>query len=224
MTPASIKKGKCNIIMTIRRIQPVQNNEEKKVTYATYKSQLNKAIKYEFYLEAMMIEYGIMEDRMRSFIYHIGGLPNRMSTKIGSKRTKGYLKEIVSDYRTNKEKDNLGITNISGKEKIIRCVLRWSLDENKQIVNDKYLISLDRQINERVDATELLTLLDQIDEWCAFRNEVVHALLNKNITSINSQIAGEVETGKRLAEELSGFEAKIKYGNRIRRAANLKTD
>ena len=210
--------------MQKRRVLPVQNNKEKQITYATYKEQLTKAIKYEFYLEAMMIEYGIMEDRMRSFIYHIGGLPSRTSTKVGKRKTKGCLKKIVSDYRTSEEKDNLGITNISGKEKIIRCVLRWASDENKQPVSDKYLIALERQLNERINTTELLALLDKIDDWCAFRNEVVHALLNKNTTSIKSQIAGEVQKGKRLAEELSGFEAKIKYGNRIRRAANLKTE
>ena len=210
--------------MATRRIQPVKNNEEKQVTYATYKSQLTRAIKYEFYLEAMMIEYAVLEDRMRSFIYHIGGLPNRTSPKINSKRTKGHLQRIVSEYRTPDEKDNLGITNITGKEKIIRCVLRWVLDDTKEVGDDKYLIMLNRQVNERIDIQELLNLLERIDDWCDFRNEVVHSLMNKSITSLNTQLSDRVLEGKQLSEEMAGHTAKIKYGNRIRRAAGLKTE
>ena len=210
--------------MAKRRILSVQNNEEKQITYATYKSQLAKAIKYEFYLEAMMIEYGIMEDRMRSFIYHIGGLPSRMSIRIAGKQTKDNLKNIVSNYRTSEEKDNLGITNITGKEKIIRCVLRWSLDEDRHINNDKYLDILYKQINERINAHELLKLLDRIDDWCGFRNEVVHALLNKSVTSLNIQLADQILIGKQLSEEISGYTEKIKYRNRVRRAVGMQTD
>ena len=210
--------------MGIRIIQPVQNNEEKWQTYARYKTQLTKAIKYEFYLEAMMIEYAILEDRMRSFIYHIGGLSTRMSKSIGSKRTKSQLKAIVLKYKNDNEPDHLGITNISGKQKIIKCVLRWSSDETKQIEDDNYLTALNKQIKERINAEEMLELFERIDEWCAFRNEVVHALLNKNITSVDCHLSEYVLAGKQLVDKLSGFETKIKYGNKVRRAVNLKTD
>ena len=207
-----------------RKIKPVKNNQDKSNTYSYYKSQLNKAIKYEFYLEAIMIEYAMMEDRLRSFIYHIGGLANRNSTKIGSKKTKQEIKDIVSCYRQENEKDNLGITNISGKEKIIRCILRWSLDEDKEITDNNYLKTLNNQLHERIDTNQFFILLDDVDEWCSYRNELVHALMNKNTDSIQEKIADQANLGRELAEKLSAEERKIKFHQKVRKAANLQTE
>mgnify|MGYP007070035096 CR=1 FL=1 len=207
-----------------RKIKPVKNNQDKSNTYSFYKSQLNKAIKYEFYLEAIMIEYAMMEDRLRSFIYHIGGLASRNSIKIGSKKTKQEIKYIVSRYRQENEKDNLGITNISGKEKIIRCILRWSLDEEKEINDNNYLKTLNNQLHERIDINQFLKLLDEVDEWCSYRNELVHALMNKSTDSIQEKIADQANLGQELAEKLSAEERKIKYYQKVRKAANLQTE
>lgn len=46
------------------------NNTEKQERYALLKSKLRIAIEKEFWFEACMIEYAIMEDRTSSILYH----------------------------------------------------------------------------------------------------------------------------------------------------------
>ena len=47
-------------------------NEEKRQVYATLKTKLKIAIQQEFYLEALLLEYSIMEDRLSSILRHSG--------------------------------------------------------------------------------------------------------------------------------------------------------
>ena len=47
-------------------------NTGKQERYALLCEKLNKAIKNEFWMEACMIEYAIIEDRTQSILYHAG--------------------------------------------------------------------------------------------------------------------------------------------------------
>lgn len=60
--------------MNERLIKPAENNIEKAYTYRQMKDRYNKAMSEKFYFEAMMIDYAMIEDRLRSSIYHIGGM------------------------------------------------------------------------------------------------------------------------------------------------------
>lgn len=48
------------------------NNEQKYKNYRDQMVRLKKALKYEFYIEAIAIEYAIMEDRLESVLRHEG--------------------------------------------------------------------------------------------------------------------------------------------------------
>ena len=48
------------------------SNKEKQQVYATLKAKLKVAIHQEFYLEALLLEYSIMEDRLSSLLRHGG--------------------------------------------------------------------------------------------------------------------------------------------------------
>ena len=48
----------------------MEKNYEKQERYFRLKSKLNKAIKSEFWFEACMIEYAIIEDRTSSILHH----------------------------------------------------------------------------------------------------------------------------------------------------------
>ena len=100
--------------MSERKIAPVKDNKDKRRTYAKQKARYCSAMKYGFYLEAMMIDYALLEDRLRSVLYHIGFLANRRSTIVW-KKARPYFTEIVKQYKTEKENGALGITNISSK-------------------------------------------------------------------------------------------------------------
>ena len=86
-----------------RCIDPVKNNTDKQNTYRTNISRYNKAMKEGFFLEALLIDYALMEDRLRSFLYHIGLLENRDSYSIDSDRAKKSLKPVIEEYKGEKD-------------------------------------------------------------------------------------------------------------------------
>ena len=70
-------------------------------------------------------------------------------------------------------------------------------------------------------STEFLDLLKRVDTWRDYRNEIMHALMNKNLVAIDEHLAEKCEEGMALARELQAQVKRVKYGNRIRRSIKL---
>lgn len=204
-----------------RQILPVSDNQDKKHTYQYNIRRYNKAMKEGFYYEALLIDYAMMEDRLRSFLYHMGLLNTRDSHKADVGKVKKSLKEIMQTYKRPEENDNFNIKSISGKMKIVRCTLLWA-EQELEGCNDKYLLSLRNQYDKYIDAERLLNAFDDIENWCSYRNEIIHALMNKNIESTYKDIATKAEEGMRLCRELDAQVARLKTGNRIRKSIKLQ--
>lgn len=205
----------------MRIISPVNSNIDKQRTYKENCAKYKKAVQEEFYFEAMLISYAMLEDRLRSFLYHIGALTNRQSTAVSSKKSKNQLKGIVSVYKTDKENDSLGITNISGKIKIIRCTLEWAATVNGGYEDDKYLATLKNQYEDNIDIQEMLDALEQLGGWLDYRNEIMHALLNKNVDSLHTELRERTLQGMELARKIDSFVSQVKKRNYIRRSIKL---
>lgn len=203
--------------MSERMIRPVADNNEKQQTYRQLMGRYNAAIKYKFYLEAMMIDYSMIEDRLTSMLYHMGIMPNRKTLKVSASKTKNQIREIVYSY-IGKEKP-INLNNITDKITVIKAVITW-VNEAENVKDDKYLRVLKKQC-ESLDIGELLDILSDIEDWCKYRNEVMHAALNKNIESLYSDIYIKVEDGMQYARFLDSQVKVVKAGNKIRRAMNL---
>ena len=207
--------------MQERQIVSVADNDEKRHTYAVLLDRYNKALKYEYYFEALLIDYALMEDRLRSFLYHIGALANRQSYKVGPRSTKPHLQNMVRAADTT-GKCNMGITSISGKMALVKATIKWaestSIDEVKE---NRYLAALKTQYDSMPNLGDLDPLLDTLQDWCKYRNEVIHALMNKNLESLNSQLAVRVDEGMQIARRLDAYVRSVKKYNRIRRSVNL---
>ena len=100
--------------MSERQIQPVQSNLEKESTYRKNMIRYNQAIRSGFYYEAIMIDYAMIEDRLRSTLYHMGLLANRKATEIW-KKNRPVLLDIVAQYKSEREDLRLGIKTMEGK-------------------------------------------------------------------------------------------------------------
>ena len=201
----------------IHQIEPIQNNYEKYLTYKIQLGRYKKAINNGFYFEALLIDYAMLEDRLLAFLYHIGAIDNRyISIKITG-RTKKYLREIYGEGPIN-------LSNISGKIKLIRAVLKWAEVDEEIAHSQKYQYTLKKQCREQLDIPEFFAKLDEIDNWKDYRNEVIHALMNKNSTSLYAQIKQKASEGMDLARYIDKQTAKIKKGNYIRRSAKLKVE
>lgn len=205
--------------MSSRIIEPVKDNMEKYETYKALMSRYNLAIKYKFYYEALMIDYALIEDRLRSWLYHIGVVPARDSIKV-SAISKKEISPIVDEYRTEKEKKGLGYGTISSKIKIIRALLKWTENSTFGYQESKYLSALKGQL-EGTDIREMVDILDCIEEWKAYRNEIVHAMMNKNIESLELELEEYAIKGKQYSDILAKNLKVFKKGNKVRKAAKL---
>lgn len=206
-----------------RLIQPVKNNIEKQNTYAENIRRYNRAMGEGFYFEALLIDYAMIEDRLRSFIYHIGGLKTRDDHKITKGPAKNKLSEIVERYKNDKDSKGLGISSLSGKMKIVRATLIWSA-EAESTPDDKYLRTLKSQYEGQLDIGGMLDTLKEIREWCDYRNEVIHALMNKSTESVDEKLPDQAIKGMELARYLDSQVKCLKEGNRIRRSLGYKTE
>ena len=204
----------------MRRIKPVSDNTDKQNSYREYLRRYNKAMQEGFYLEAILIDYAIIEDRLRSFIYHLGLLNTKDSYKADGTKAKKCLKGIISDYKLNGENDHFNINSITGKIKIIRCTLLWAEQESFNS-DDRYLKILRDQYDRYLDVDGLLDTLSEIDDWRDYRNEVIHSLFNKNTYSLNEEISVQAERGMQLARFVDNQVKCLKKGNRIRKSINL---
>ena len=123
-----------------------------------------------FTLRQFLIDYAMMEDRLRFFLYHIGLLNSRQSHEADVDRVKKSLRPIIQKNKKPDNNDCFSITSISGKRKIVRCVLQYAVDEANDC-SDKYLIALRSQIDKYVDCANLMQTLDEIEHWCAYETK-----------------------------------------------------
>ena len=107
----------------------VQDNMQKYYNYREQMTRLKKALKSQFFLEAIFIEYSIMEDRLESVLRHAGvwkkmlekgkksGRPNitieqkikkveELARKKGTLENKYFSGDLMNNIRSWKDKRN----------------------------------------------------------------------------------------------------------------------
>lgn len=208
-----------------RMIAPVKDNTEKYETYRQQISLYNKAMREGFYLQAILIDYALLEDRFRSFLYHMGALKERKSINIDVRMAKEALSQMVKLYKrtNNKENDNIGIKSISGKMKIIRCAIEWVIRAENIQPDEQYCYILKNGL-EGVDQQEMLCIIEEVSAWCKYRNEIIHCLLNKNSFAVNEVVQIKAEEGFMLARRLDEQVRALKKGNPVRKRLRLQVE
>lgn len=195
--------------------------------------RLKGALQQGFYFEAMLIEYALLEDRLRSFVYHAGLLQNRKASHMlpGKNAVRKDFNRIAQRVKTWKLEDGketgntsnferLSVNKISDKIFIVRTIVLWNSELESLPDESRYLQALRGQC-ESLDAAALLETLDAIDTWRMYRNEVIHSLMNKRMESVQQKLSEQVEQGVQLARQLDAQVTILKKNNRIRKAARL---
>ena len=98
-------------------------------------------------------------------------------------------------------------------------MLRWVFEADATNEKDRYLLKLKNQC-EGMDIGALFETLNAIQQWCGYRNEIVHALLNKNTVSVYAELAAQAENGMTYARLIDSQERILKKGNEIRKSIN----
>lgn len=209
--------------MSTPQITPVASNREKQQTYCEFMARYSRAMRNEFYLEALLIDYAVLEDRLRSFLYHMGVFRFRNNPRPNVDEVKRALASIVKEWKAKEENDQLGVNTITGKMKIIRCSAKWAALSEGVPDGGRYPAELKNKL-QGLDLNRLTELLDEIKAWCGYRNEVIHSLLNKNNIRVDERLESMAQRGMELAREMGGFVAQLKKGNTLRNKLGLPVE
>ena len=202
--------------MSEKMIKSVSDNVSKQRTYKKLLGRYKLAIKNEFYFEAMLIVYAMLEDRLRSMLYYMGVLVNREKL-LFHKKTKNQVQDIVSMYQSD-SKTTRSMKNITGKMEIIEAMLKWSTEcEN---VEDKYLLLLKPTL-ESIDVGAVLETLEVLEGWLKYRNEVIHASMNKDIDSLFGDLPEKVEEGMQYARLIDAQTTILRKKSLVRKKMNM---
>lgn len=165
------------------KIKPVENNKSKGKTYTALMKNYKEAMENGYYGEAELVVYAFLEDRLRAFLYYSEVLDRRNS-------------KFTNDDFALLYGDNLDISNISSKIKAVRTLLKaCSSDMYK---DNPFVVSLKRNYSYAINSAELKNRLKKIDIWCDYRNEIVHAMFNKDLDALRNGFKEHVEKGYEL--------------------------
>lgn len=176
-------------------IKRADDNKSKGRTYSVLLGKYKEAMDKGFYGEAELVVYAFLEDRLRSFIYYSDLLDSFNSNKINENA------EIING-------GELDIKNISGKIRLIRKALNsCSLKTDEMSPFEK---SLKKRYTAVLKVSELKKALNRIDKWCKYRNEIVHALFNKDLSDLREGYENHVRDGMQLARYVDAQVQRLK--------------
>ena len=184
-----------------RQIRAVGDRFDKQKTYKEQMEKYSLAIRHGFFLEAIMIDYACMEDRLRSMLYYLGVFEKESDYKVKGKSNRVQcFRDILHDYVDPKMK--MSITTISGKRSIVRSVFHMAGAAERPNSSETQRSLLWSSLHDEKHISEIMQLLDEIENWCEYRNEIVHCLLNKNLESLHEQLQQKAEEGYTLFRRL----------------------
>ena len=67
-----------------------------------------------------------------------------------------------------------------------------------------------------------IAVLDDVDTWRDYRNEIIHGLLNKNVNSVNADLKAKVEDGMSYARFIDSQVKALKRKDNIRKKMKIK--
>lgn len=128
------------------------SNEEKRQVYAILKTKLKIAMDQEFYLEALLLEYSIVEDRLLSILKHLGLKYTESDGKelmIGKK-----IKKIRSQIE-NKNSLLIGKTDSA----LLDRIFAWKKTRNDLVHNSCHRLFDNEEVTQCADEGEEIVRL-----------------------------------------------------------------
>lgn len=203
---------------TAPKIAPVTSNMEKKTAYQIQMEHFKRARAGGFHLEAIFILYALIEDRLSAFLFH-AGITNATREKI-TRNTK--VRPHLDSTLTVLNSRQPSIRNVSAKIKLIKELMEWSKDYTVNEPTLNYLDALYKQINRTAGRDQMIDTLTRIEGWCASRNELVHALLNKKVENQEEILQALVAEGEACNRSLQNFVKSFKVRNTLRKTFNIQ--
>ena len=196
--------------MPENKLPLIRDNQDKRDNYARQVRRYQRAVREGFYLEALVIDCAMLEDRLRAALFHMGLVEDREAEKLRAS-IKPFVKQTAGET---------GVKNISCVIRMIKGVLLWAAETDGDYEHDRYLTALKAQC-ESADVDVYVESLDEAADWLKSRNDVIHALMRRSPDGMEARLKDIAEIGRRLANEMDTLVRLIKRGGRARRAAGL---
>lgn len=178
-------------------IKPVEDNYDKQNTYVVLNDKLTKAKEEGYYYEAMFIVYAMIEDRLSSTLYYAKATLQSEKKTIFNPETKDIMKNLFySENQIDRERIKVNFNHISHKRLMLEALIKWSL----RVTTESKLHEDIKKILK--DTENYLSTLKELDEWCDYRNQLIHDIFNKNMQSVNDEIKEQIDKGYKVAREL----------------------
>lgn len=172
-------------------ISSVLTNKEKQQNYLQLMALYQECLEKGFLAEAEVIVYAYLEDRLRSLLYYMGAIRTWNGNWLTDE-----VAEIVG--QVNK------LDDISTKYQIVSKLAKKTSNRNIQ-----YLKNLGEKLSDE-DKVILKNIEQVLSEWCRFRNEVIHALFNKDLDDLNRRFREHVECGFQHGRKLDNIVKHLK--------------
>ena len=200
------------------KIAPITLNMEKKTAYQIQMERFKRAKAGGFHLEAIFILYALIEDRLSAFLFH-AGITNATREKITRNgKVRPQLDSALAVLNTRQA----SIRNVSAKIKLVKELMEWSTDYSVNEPTLNYLDALYKQINRTAGRDQMIETLTRIEGWCTYRNELVHALLNKKVEDQEKILQDLVYEGEACNRSLQNFVKSFKNRNTLRKSFNIQ--
>ena len=195
--------------MTIPKIKVCENNESKRKTSGSLRTDTKIALCTGGFSEAILNEYAFIEDRFKSILFHVGILLPRNSAEISTNVLNGTLREKLEG---RKHKQKIKITTISAKIRVTTAFLKTAAKMTSDGLGNVPLIYAVCR-NKEILGQESLLQIRKISNWLKIRNEIIHASYDKDLDDLKAKTKEVAEQGQKLCKWLDAF------SKRIRRAA-----
>ncbi|MBO4901490.1 MAG: hypothetical protein J5518_01665 [Lachnospiraceae bacterium] len=193
----------------------VQNktSKEKQKTYAYLKKRFELAKRHQFYLEALMIVYNIIEDRLIALLHYAGVVSRDQENLRVVRKIRPHIIELLGKKPT----DQIQVRNADVKISILMALAKIKR------TNNPYLSDVHNQMENTVkDIEDFIQLLNRYKEWKETRNRMVHGLTNKVPSSVETVGEEVAMDGMNIANELDKYVDRFKRHNNIRRKYRIQ--
>ena len=189
-----------------RTIDSVIDNQDKYHTYTELNKRRKKALEEGNYIEVVAYDYAMIEDRLLSILKHLKLIElNKKKQRYFIKKEleKAFFEFYYSKEEKGKKRNGPEIKNISTKIKIILLLLEYK-KENESLKNMSFIL---KNVNEEIDLNKEKNILSK---WCSKRDEIIHAMYNKNIQDFDKKIKDIAIEGKNISYTYSKISRIVK--------------
>ena len=199
-------------------IKIAKDNDQKRQSFAFSFRRYERAMANGFYFEALWILYAMLENRMSALLCHLGFTKKENRQNVtGNQKAKWLVRTIL---QLPEGKTNYSFNKLSGKIRCVTMALKWAREDKTGL--SKYEETVKNTLIHFAEDESFIEALEYLnDKWINMRNQLTHALLNKDLIAASEAAKALAEEGYHPIRVIDNAADYIKNRN-IRRRFNIQ--